>query len=186
MNPLAAYGLLAHGLIFGALVTFLPLGPLRGKAALATTALALLVGIAPLMHGTFGPPSLTLLQLVLLRHAGRSPSPPSWRPALGLLLFALIFYPTALGWGSFDPYALGYQPRAVLAALLPLAGALYWRRQNLWLLMLAVDLAGYAGGLFANLWDALFDPLLVLLAAIVVGRRLVLRLIASRIRQSVS
>ncbi|MFZ2266690.1 MAG: hypothetical protein WAV95_03850 [Azonexus sp.] len=181
MNPLAAYGLLAHGLIFGALVALLPLGPLRARAALIATALALLVGIAPLMHGSFGPPSLTLLQLALLQHAGRS-SPLSWRPALGLLLGALIFYPLALGGGSFDPYALGYQPRALLGGLLALAGILYWRRRNLWLLILAIDLAAYAGGLFANLWDALFDPLLVGLALLVVGRQLVVRLIASRIR----
>jgi hypothetical protein len=182
MNPLAAYGLLAHGLIFGALVALLPLGPLRARAALIATALALLVGIAPLMHGSFGPPSLTLLLLALLQHAGHAPSPLNWRAALGLLLLALIFYPLALGWGSFDPYALGYQPAALLAALSVLAGLLYWRRQNLWLCILAIDLAAYAGGLFANLWDALLDPLLVLLALLVVGRQLLRALIASRIR----
>ena len=48
--------------------------------------------------------------------------------------------------------------------------------------MLAVNLAAYATGAFANLWDVLFDPLLVLLALIIVGRRAVTRLIASRIR----
>ena len=34
----------------------------------------------------------------------------------------------------------------------------------LWLAILAVDLASYASGIHANLWDALFDPLLLLLA----------------------
>lgn len=179
MNPLAAYGLLAHGLIFGALVTLLPLGPLRPRAALAATALALLVGIAPLMHAHFGPPSLTLLVLALLRHAGQSPSPLSWRPALVLLLGASLFYPLALGWGSFDPYALGYRPLTLLAILAAVAGLLYWRRQNLWLAILACDLAAYAGGLFANLWDALFDPLLVLLALLIIIRQLVVRLISA-------
>lgn len=182
MNPLAAYGLLAHGLIFGALVALLPLGPLRARAALIATAMALLVGIAPLMHGSFGPPSLTLLVLALLQHAGHTPAPLNWRVALGLLFFALIFYPLSLGWGSFDPYALGYQPQPLLAVLALLAGLLYWRRQNLWLTILAIDLAAYASGLFANLWDALVDPLLVLLALLIVGRQLVRRLIASRIR----
>lgn len=171
MNPLAAYGLLAHALIFGALVALLPLGPLRPRAALAATALALLVGIAPWLHGSFGAPSLTLLQLALLRHAGHAPSPLNWRAALGLLLFSLLFYPLALGWSDFDPYALGYRPWPLLVALLPLAGLLYWRRRPLWLLILAIDLACHAVGLFPNLWDALLDPLLVLLAILVCGRQ---------------
>lgn len=182
MNILAAYGLLAHALIFGALAAWLPLGPLRARAALAATAVALIGGIAPLLHGSFGAPSLTLLQLALLQLAGRTPSPLGWRPALGLLLFALLFYPLALGWGSFDPYTLGYQPAALLAALLPLAGVLWWRRRDDWLLILSIDLAAYAGGLFDNLWDALVDPLLILLALVVVGRQAVRGFSASRTR----
>ena len=182
MNALAAYGLLAHGLIFGALVTLMPLGQLRAKAALMATALALLAGIAPFMHGMFGTPSLTLLLLALLQLANKTPSPFGHRPALGLLCFIALFYPAALGWGPFDPYALGYQPLALLAALIPIAGILWWRRLNTWLLILAIDLAGYASGLFANLWDAILDPLLVLLALIIVGRRLVARIPAAKRR----
>lgn len=182
MNAAAAYGLLAHGLIFGAIAALLPLGPLRQRAALVATGLALIAGIAPVMHGTFGTPSLTLLQLALLQLANRTPSPFAYRPALGLLLFTALFYQAALGWGAFDPYALGYQPWALLAALIPLAATLYWRRQDAWLLILAIDLAGYATGIFANLWDVLFDPLLVLLALIIVARRTAVRLIAARTR----
>jgi hypothetical protein len=182
MNAVAAYGLLAHALIFGALIALLPLGILRPRVALAATAVALIGGIAPVMHSLFGTPSLTLLQLAILQLADRTPSPLTHRPALGLLLFAALFYPAALGWGGFDPYALGYQPAAVLAALVPLAAALAWRRLDTWLIILAVDLAAYATGVFANLWDVLLDPLLVLLAAIIVGRRQVLRVIASRHR----
>lgn len=182
MNPVAAYGLLAHALIFAALVTQLPLGEFRSRVALAATALSLMVGIAPMLHGIFGTPSLTLLQLALLQLAGRSPSPLSFKPALGLLCFVALFYPTALGWGPFDPYALGYQPWAILAALIPVAVALFWRRQNLWLGILSVDLLGYASGVFANLWDVLLDPLLVLVALAIVARQGVIRLIASRTR----
>lgn len=171
MNGAAAYGLLAHGLIFGALAALLPLGPWRPRVALAATAMAMMVGIAPFMHGVFGTPSLTLLQLALLRLAGKETTPFTYRPALALLLFAVPFYATALGWGAFDPYALGYQPWALLLALIPVAGALWWRRQDGWLVILAVDLAGYASGLFANLWDVLIDPLLVLLAVILAVRQ---------------
>ncbi|PKO86978.1 MAG: hypothetical protein CVU18_12385 [Betaproteobacteria bacterium HGW-Betaproteobacteria-12] len=182
MNALAAYGLLANALIFGAIAALLPLGILRPRAALAATAVALLAGIAPVMHGLFGTPSVTLLLLAILQLADRTPSPLTHRPALGLLLFAALFYPAALGCGSFDPYALGYQPWPLLGALVPVAAVLWWRRLDAWLIILAIDLAAWASGIFANLWDVLFDPLLVLLAAIIVGRRLVIRLIASRRR----
>jgi hypothetical protein len=84
------------------------------------------------------------------------------------------------GGASFDLYALGYQPAALLAGLIPLAAILWWRRLNLWLIILAVDLAGFACGLFVNLWDALIDPLLALLALIMVGQEIVQRTIAKR------
>lgn len=181
MNWIAVYGLLAHGLIFGGLAALLPAGPLRPRIALAATALALAAGIAPTLHGIFGPPSLTLLQLALLQLAGR-PSPLTARAATGFAALAALFYAAALGWGPFDPYALGYQPWALLAALVPLVAVLVWRRLDAWLLILAADVAGYATGLFANLWDALFDPLLAALAAILALRRLAIALIASRRR----
>lgn len=167
-SALAAYGLLAHGLIFGALFAVLPLGPLRHRAALGATALALVAGIAPSLHGIFGTPSLTLLQLAILAHAGR-PSPFNVRIACGLLGFSAIFYTLVLGLGPFDPYAPGYQPLPMLMVMAALGLLLWWRRQHAWLIILAIDLAGYASGLFANLWDALFDPLLVVLALVLAG-----------------
>jgi hypothetical protein len=182
MNILAAYGLLAHAVIFGALTALVPFGDLRARVALAASTLALLVGIAPGMHAFFGTPSLTLLTLAILQLADKTPSPLGYRPALGLLAFALPFYATSLGLGGFDPYAVGYQPTLLLAALLPLGLILWWQRQDVWLAILAVDLAGYAIGVFANLWDVLLDPLLVLLALIVVLRRQAIRFIASRNR----
>jgi hypothetical protein len=182
MNALAAYGLLAHSLIFGALAVLIPLGEMRTRVALAATTLSLLVGIAPGMHAFFGTPSLTLVALATLQLADKAPSPLNYRPALGLLIFALPFYAASLGFGSFDPYALGYQPTLLLAAALPVGLALWWKRQDIWLAILAVDLAGYASGVFANLWDVLLDPLLVLLALIIAGRQQVIRLIASRRR----
>ncbi len=182
MNALSAYGLLAHGLIFGALASLLPLGMLRPKAALTATAIALIAGIAPIMHAVFGTPSVTLLVLAVLHLPTRPLAPLGYRGALGLLAGAALFYPMALGWGSFDPYALGYRP-LLLLGLLALAGAfLWWRRAHLWLAILAVDLAAYASGLFNNLWDVLFDPLLVLLAAGIVGRHHLHAFIAARRR----
>ena len=127
-------------------------------------------------------PSLTLVALAVLQLADKTPLPMGYRPALGLLVFAIPFYAASLGLGSFDPYALGYQPTLLLAALLPLGLALWWKRLDIWLAILAIDLAAYASGVFANLWDVLLDPLLVLLALILVLRRQVVHLIASRHR----
>lgn len=182
MNAQAAYGLLAHGLIIGALAALLPFGEYRQRTALAATTIALIAGIAPAMHGIFGTPSVTLLQLAILQLANRRPSPSLAEPAIGLLIFATCFYPLALGLGHFDPYALGYQPANLLIGLIPIGMALWWRKHDTWLIILAIDLAAYATGVFANLWDVLFDPLLVLLALIIVGRQGLIRFIAARNR----
>ncbi|MDD2742636.1 MAG: hypothetical protein PHV02_10200 [Rhodocyclaceae bacterium] len=171
MNLTAAYGLLAFGLIFGALISLLPLGELRARAALLATGLALVVGIAPLLHGIFGTPSLTLLLLALLQLGNKTPSPLGFRSSVLLSGMAGGLYLMSSGWGSFDLYALGYQPSALLIGLLPVATLLWWRRLDHWLIILAADLGAYAGGLFVNLWDALIDPLLILLALIIVARR---------------
>lgn len=170
MTVLANYGLLADAVICGALIACLPLGRWRRPAGLLAAALALASGLAMAAYGTFSTPSVTLLQLALLALLTPRPTPLSFRPALVLLLIAAAFYPLALGWTSFDPYALGYQPRFLLLALIPLAAVIYWLRADRWLLILAIDLAAYASGVFANLWDVLFDPLLILLALFIVVR----------------
>lgn len=181
MTLQAAYGLLAQALIFGAVTTLLPLGAFRGRVALAATALSLMIGIAPIMLAAFGPPSLTLLCLALLALAGRSPSPLTQGPALLVagLGAALAASPMI---ASVDLYALGYQPWPLLVALVPFGLALYWQGRSSWLLILGAGLLAYAGGLFANLWGALLDPLLVLLAMAVLLRELLSRFIAARRR----
>lgn len=170
MSATALYGFVAHGIIFGALVMLLPLGGRRRMFALAAIPIALATGIASFMHGVVGTPSLTLLALAVWQLASLKQSPLTYRPALALLTFATPFYAMALGLGPLDPYAPGYQPLPLLAAIFPLATLLWWRRLDGWLMILALDLAGYASGLFANLWDALFDPLLVLVALVMVVR----------------
>jgi len=182
MSLEAAYGLLAHGLLFGALTTLLSLGRFRARVALAATALSLMIGIAPIMLAIFGPPSMTLLCLAVLQLAERQPSPLGRLPALAVIGTAAGLYISASASVGGDIHALGYQPWPLLAALLPIGAALWWKRQIPWLLILGVDLLAYAGGLFANLWDALLDPLLLLLALTVVGRQWIFRFIASRRR----
>ena len=175
MNPTAIYGWLAHAIVFGALVSLLPLGAKRRYVGMAAVPLALLGGIATLLHGFAGTPSATLLALAVWQLASRGASPLGQRPALLVIGFAAVFYPLALGLGPFDPYAVGYQPWPLLLACGALAVALWRCRRNDWLLILAFALAGYAGGLFANLWDALIDPLLVLAALAIVIKQLTRR-----------
>ena len=59
--------------------------------------------------------------------------------------------------------ALGGGP-FVLGALLPFAAWLHRRGESGWLVILGVDLAAYALGLIDNAWNALLDPVVVLLA----------------------
>lgn len=186
MNLLAAYGLLAHGLLCGALASLLPLGRLRQRAALIATAIALLAGIAPVLHAWFGPPSITLLLLALLCLSPRIRPPLNAQSAAFFLAFGALFYlaqwlPDA-GWRGVWSYALGYQPRELLIALGVLALVLGWRRQSLWLLILAVDLGVWLSGIFANLWDVLFDPLLLLLCAGILIRQALRRFFSARRR----
>ena len=182
MSVDAAYGLLAHGLLFGALITLVPLGTFRTRTALAATTLSLLIGIAPIMLAVFGPPSATLLCLALLQLAGHQPSPLGRLPALAIIGMAAGLGVSASVMIPGDLYALGYQPWPLLIALLATGVVLWWKRQMPWLLILSIDLLAYAGGLFANLWQALLDPLLALLALAVVLRQPLARLIASRRR----
>lgn len=159
----AAYGLLAHAFIFGALAALPTLGVYRARVALAATALSLMIGIAPILLAVFGPPSITLLGLALWRLNGRPAVPSTARAALPVAgIGGLLMLGEACGLPGL--YGLGYQPWAILAVLLPIGVILWAKHQTPWLLILAAGLQAYAGGLFANLWGALLDPLLVLLA----------------------
>ncbi|MBL0352425.1 MAG: hypothetical protein IPP03_07135 [Dechloromonas sp.] len=63
-----------------------------------------------------------------------------------------------------------YCPDSLLPRVLEALRYDWWHRLDSWLLILALDLAGYANGIFANLWDVLFDPLLMLVALVIVIR----------------
>jgi len=175
VSPTVIYGWLAHAIVFGAVVSLLPLGARRYYVGMAAIPLALVAGIATLLHGFAGPPSVTLLALAVWQLASRAPTPLGCRPAWLVIGFAVVFYPLALGLGPFDPYAIGYQPWPLLLACGALAAILLRSRHDYWLLILTAALAGYAGGLFANLWDALIDPLLVLAALAIVIKQLTRR-----------
>ena len=85
------------------------------------------------------------------------------RLALQILVAAggVVLYPLALGYGSFDPYRLGYANPWFLGGLLALAVAAGLRRLTLVTWCLALAVLGWAVGAYEsrNLWDYLVDPL---------------------------
>jgi hypothetical protein len=176
MSAATLYGLAAWALLAGTGAALFfrarPLPTAFGVAALALAPLFAGESLAMLLHGALAAPSFTLVQLALWRLAAPSrPGPLGVHAAAALTAAALVFYPLALGLGPFDPYGLGYRPIVLLAAFLPLAGWLARGRHQAWLVILGFDLLAYAAGLFNNLWDALFDPVLVLLAAATLALR---------------
>jgi hypothetical protein len=93
-----------------------------------------------------------------------------------VFLGMVIFYVFALGSGPFDPYAYGYQPWAILAGL---TAWVVWRNRSApcLILLLGVDLAIFAlhGIGSDNLWDYLFDPVLMIVLGISLIRPLMSR-----------
>jgi hypothetical protein len=88
--------------------------------------------------------------------------------ALSLVTLATCFYPSALGATEFDMYRLGFEPVSLLIALAVIA-LLAWQLREYFLL------ASIVTAVFAfrfqllestNLWDYLFDPLLVIYCAL--------------------
>jgi hypothetical protein len=77
---------------------------------------------------------------------------------------ALIFYPTALGFGMWDPYNWGYQAEftltlALINLLLWFFSSRFWQFKTL-ALWLTTALLCHMSGIYesANFWDILIDP----------------------------
>jgi hypothetical protein len=89
--------------------------------------------------------------------AGRERQALSWLLACA----AAFLYPFALGLTWFDPYALGYGSPIFVTALSLIALAAWWAGLNAVVLILAVAVFAYLGGMYEsrNLWDYLLDPL---------------------------
>jgi hypothetical protein len=147
----------------------------NGVLPIAVVVLFVPVGGLPLvahMRGATGDLSVSTLALaagaVFFRLTGRRVVEPRDRNALLWLVAgaALFLYPLALGWTSFDPYALGYGSVVFITALLAVTlGA--WRA-GLKFSVLVVLVAGLAWllGVYEsrNLWDYLIDPLAAIYA----------------------
>jgi len=135
------------------------------------------------LRGPLGDLSVTtmlLLGAAVLGMPGRSLLDGNARTALyGWAVAAgVVLYPLTLGLTRWDPYELGFQPRALV---LVVAGIVIgcWRRRRGAALVLTAGVAAFNLGVLesANLWDYLLDPCLFvwaagsLVARSLVGRR---------------
>ena len=93
--------------------------------------------------------------------------------AAALVLTALIFYPMSLGLTMTDPYAHGYYPTVLSALLLTLVCWALLARWYWIALTIVLAYAGFAGQWLesSNLWDYLFDPVLVAAALVLLALR---------------
>jgi hypothetical protein len=178
LSAAALYNQVSASLIVGAFVSMMPI-PARRPAGVLAGVVSLFT-LAPAIAGLVGPPSVTLTQIALLQLCGQKQLIAKETTAAALLvIIALIFYPLALGLGPFDPFDIGYRPKLILLAIVPIGIALIIYRKHVLLSIGAVDLLAYALGLFDNLWNVFFDPVLVLVCCVhllkVAGCRLIRR-----------
>lgn len=98
-------------------------------------------------------------------------------------LVAVVLYPTALGWGDWDAYRLGWDAMGLVIGLL--IAALWCWALGLQLLpwVMAAAVAGWALGALesGNLWDYLIDPWLAC-ASIIIMLRAAWRLLRQSLR----
>ncbi len=81
-----------------------------------------------------------------------------------IVIVAIVFYPLALGYGMFDPYAWGYGTLGLLISVVVVAlicGVAGWVK-GVWLLSLAIIAWSFRWHESANLWDYILDPFLAL------------------------
>ena len=178
MSAAALYNLVSASLLVGASVSLLPVPARRLAGVLA--AIVSLFTLAPAVAGLVGPPSATLTQVALLQLCGQKDLiARETIAALLLVILALMFYPLSLGFGPFDPFDIGYRPKLILVAMIPIGIALIVYRKHVLLLIGAIDLLAYALGLFDNLWSALFDPILVIVCCACLAKTAACRWIGS-------
>jgi len=124
------------------------------------------IPLAAFFRGFTGDLSITLLALSFwgLCHRLFDVLPVSKRELTALLgvvaATALLLYPTALGWGDWDAYRLGWGSWWFLLALLVLCGVSVWLGLYVLPALVALALLAWSFGVMesGNLWDYLLDP----------------------------
>jgi hypothetical protein len=88
--------------------------------------------------------------------------------ALLLVTVAACFYPSALGATDFDIYRLGFAPLSMLAVLAAIALVAWQLRAYFLLMAIVTSVFVFKFQILesSNLWDYLFDPVLVIYCAV--------------------
>lgn len=119
-------------------------------------------------NANFSIPLLALVADGLVRNGlGRELLRAAERKALwySAALIGIVFYPLALGFGQFDPYAWGWRLSPLFAGVGLGAAVLIWRGNRCGFVLLAAIAAWQIGFLESrNYWDYLLDPILVICA----------------------
>jgi hypothetical protein len=115
------------------------------------------------MTGDLSITTLVLLWCALLRPWGACVTVKAKHRSALLILIALsasVFYPMALGIGTFDPYRLGYGSPQFVVVLLLLALFAWYRKSDLMTMCIAFATLAWSTGWYesGNLWDYLLDP----------------------------
>ncbi|MBI5428869.1 MAG: hypothetical protein HY938_00225 [Nitrosomonadales bacterium] len=128
--------------------------------------------IAAYLRGVTGDLSITTLVLLwcALLSGLRNPAIVSAEPVesrglpMLIAIVAMFFYPLSLGIGMFDPYRPGYGDPVLIAALLLIALAAWFRKSALITLCIALAVLAWSLGWYesANLWDYLLDPFMAI------------------------
>lgn len=159
----------APALALGAAASF---APLAGRRWLGLAFVLAGVLAAPWLDAALPVASFTLIQLAALRLLA-----PSLRIRVGtaalcvLAVSAAAYYAAALGLGPYDPYDAGFHPRALLAIVALVGLALAFAGEQAALALASGDLLAYALGFYANPLDAFVDPILILLALVILAAR---------------
>ncbi|NQW94741.1 MAG: hypothetical protein HQ446_12060 [Polaromonas sp.] len=130
------------------------------------------IALAAFFRGFIGDLSITLLALSFwsLCHRLFDVLPTAKGELTALLgvvaAAALLLYPTALGWGDWDVYRLGWGSWWFLSFLLVLCGLSAWMGLYVLPALVALALVAWSAGLMesSNLWDYLLDPWLSVFA----------------------
>lgn len=179
-SPTDFFALLGINLVLCAMAgRLLCRGPLVSRWACWVLAVLFLllwlpVGSAPLpvvayIRGVSSDPSVTLVLLACLGLARRLLELPQLAERESMPVFlvvavaALLLYPTALGWGDFDAYRLGWGSAVMWLVLLALCAVGWLLKLRLLPLLIAAAMLAWVAGLMesGNLWDYLMDPWLV-------------------------